>query len=216
MTTTTNSEELPPATIAGTPIHAFFHACAFVRGHDEERAIVAPFLLEGLRQGEKTLYIVDDARKDELSSDLERAGASARDRQLAIATWLETYLAEAEFSPQKMLATVESVMRESISQGYRRMRIVGQMGWAFQVAREGGAPCDVARLVEYEVLVNDVLARTKNPAICVYDVEQLSGTMMMDLLRAHPLTVVHGVLYQNPFFTPPPQMLEEIRGRAPS
>jgi hypothetical protein len=37
--------------------------------------------------------------------------------------------------------------------------------------------------------------------------------MMMDLLRAHPLTVMNGVLHENPFYTPPERMLSEIQSR---
>jgi hypothetical protein len=61
--------------------------------------------------------------------------------------------------------------------------------------------------------VNEVLNRGKTPTICVYDVRRLSGSMMMDLLRAHPLTVMNGVLHENPFYTPAGQMLDDIRRR---
>jgi hypothetical protein len=37
--------------------------------------------------------------------------------------------------------------------------------------------------------------------------------MMMDLLRAHPLTVMNGVLQENPFYTPAEQMLRDIQLR---
>jgi hypothetical protein len=37
--------------------------------------------------------------------------------------------------------------------------------------------------------------------------------MMMDLLRTHPLTLVGGVVQENPFYTPPREMLEELRAR---
>jgi len=36
-----------------------FHACAFVMGPDEERSVIDPFLIEGMKRGEKAVYIVD-------------------------------------------------------------------------------------------------------------------------------------------------------------
>jgi hypothetical protein len=69
------------------------------------------------------------------------------------------------------------------------------------------------RLVEYEVLVNEVLAHTRQPAVCVYDLGRMSASLMMDIMRAHPLTIVGGVLYENPFFTPPDLYLREVRQR---
>jgi hypothetical protein len=71
--------------------------------------------------------------------------------------------------------------------------------------------------VSYEASVNELLNRGKTPTVCVYDLRKLKGSMMMDLLRAHPLTVVNGVLYENPFYTPANEMLRELRQRsAPS
>jgi hypothetical protein len=36
---------------------------------------------------------------------------------------------------------------------------------------------------------------------------------MMDILRTHPLTLIGGVVQENPFYTPPAQMLQELRER---
>jgi hypothetical protein len=41
----------------------------------------------------------------------------------------------------------------------------------------------------------------------------MDARTMMDLLRAHPLAVVGGALYENPFYTPPAQMLAELRAQ---
>jgi hypothetical protein len=41
----------------------------------------------------------------------------------------------------------------------------------------------------------------------------LSGAVMMDLLRAHPLAVMNGALHENPFYTPADQMLRDLRRR---
>ena len=71
-------------------------------------------------------------------------------------------------------------------------------------------------LVAYEATVNEVLNRGKTPTVCVYDIQRLSGSMMMDLLRAHPLTVMNGMLYENPFYTPAKEMLKEIQQRRAS
>jgi hypothetical protein len=38
--------------------------------------------------------------------------------------------------------------------------------------------------------------------------------MVMDLLRAHPLTVMNGVLHENPFYTPAEQLLRELQDRS--
>lgn len=68
-------------------------------------------------------------------------------------------------------------------------------------------------IIEYEAQVNEVLSRNRQPAVCVYDTSKLSGGMLMDLLRTHPLTLVDGVVQENPFFTPPAEMLAEVKAR---
>lgn len=59
--------------------------------------------------------------------------------------------------------------------------------------------------------VNEVLSRNRQPAVCVYDIEKLTGAMMMDLLRTHPLTLIGGGVQDNPFYIHPAAALEELR-----
>ena len=107
------------------------------------------------------------------------------------------------------MAGLDALIRDHAATGRPPMRLVGQMGWVFS------SPPGIEQLVAYEASVNEVLNRGKTPTVCVYDVRRLSGSMMMDLLRAHPLTVMNGVLHENPFYTPAEEMLRDIqRARA--
>ena len=108
-----------------------------------------------------------------------------------------------------MLA-LEEMIREHGATGRPPMRLVGQMGWVFS------KPPGIEQLVAYEASVNELLNRGKTPTVCVYDVRRLSASMMMDLLRAHPLTVMNGVLHENPFYTPAEEMLRDIQARRAS
>jgi hypothetical protein len=106
-----------------------------------------------------------------------------------------------------MMQALEDMLRDHAATGEPPMRLVGQMGWVFS------SPPGIEQLVAYEASVNEVLNRGKTPTVCVYDVRKLSGGLLMDLLRAHPLTVMNGVLHENPFYTPADQMLAELRQR---
>lgn len=183
-----------------------FHACAFVAGPAEERAVIDPFLQEGMRRREKAVYIVDPALRDEHESRLSEAAPSAD--LLEVLTWNEAHLKGGSFDEQRMMTSLDQMIREHAASGKPPMRLVGQMGWILS------SPPGIEQLVAYEASVNEILNRGKTPTVCVYDVRRLSGSMMMDLLRAHPLTVMNGVLHENPFYTPAEQMLEELRRRA--
>ena len=193
------------SSLAHAQLRNHFHACAFVNGEDEERAVIDPFLLEGMRRGEKAVYIVDPQHRDQHEARL-RAASSCSDC-LDVTTWNEAHLKGGSFDQNRMMTALEDLIRDHAATGQPPMRLVGQMRWI------QSSPPGIEQLVEYEATVNEVLNRGKTPTVCVYDVRKLSGALMMDLLRAHPLTVMNGVLHENPFYTPPEQMLAELKQR---
>ena len=174
-------------------------------GPDEERAVIDPFLAEGMRQRQKAVYIVDPRHQGEHRA---RLGAVAPSPQLLdVTTWNEAHLRGGTFDQDRMMADVETLIATHAKTGEPPMRLVGQMGWIFST------PPGIEQLVAYEASVNEVLNRGKTPTVCVYDARRITGSMMIDLLRAHPLTVMNGVLHENPFYTPAAQMLEDLRRR---
>ena len=108
------------------------------------------------------------------------------------------------------MVLLEELIHDHAATGQPPMRLVGQMGWVTS------SPPGIEQLVAYEASVNEVLNRGRTPTVCVYNVKKLSGALLMDLLRAHPLTVMNGVLHENPFYTPAEQMLAEIKNRRTS
>jgi hypothetical protein len=192
-------------TLASAQFRDHYHVCAFVSGPAEERAIVDPFFAEGLRRGEKAVYYVDPDHRDEHEARL-RTGAPSHD-MVEVTGWPDAHLKGGSFDQTRMMAALEDMIRDNAASGHPPVRLVGQMGWVFS------SPPGIEQLVAYEASVNEVLNRGKTPTVCVYDVRRLNGSMMMDLLRAHPLTVVNGVLHENPFYTPADEMLRDIQQR---
>jgi hypothetical protein len=197
--------------LAGTRLD-HFHVCAFFNSRDEEFDILAPFFKEGIDQGEKNLHIINPEHVEDHRVRLRKAGidthACEACGQLEILPWKQAYLDDGgAFDKDRMLAVVERLTGSGRETDFTRVRIVGDMGWVF----EGGP--GASDILEYESEVNTVLARNRQPAVCVYDIAKLSGSMMMDLLRTHPLTLIGGVVQENPFYTPPEEMLRELRSR---
>lgn len=197
--------------LAGTPLESF-HICAFFNSRDEEYEVLNPFFKQAIDQGEKNLHIVDPSLMDDHRARLSASGIDAHEceacGQLQVLPWHEAYFDESgRFDKNRMLATLDQLTGAGREAGYSRLRIMGNMNWVFD-----NLPGS-EDLIEYEAEVNDVLARNRQPAVCVYDTARLSGAMMMDLLRTHPLTLIGGVVQENPFFTPPAEMLKELRAR---
>jgi hypothetical protein len=194
-------------TLSGASFREHFHACAFVTGEAEERAVIDPFLIEGMRRGEKAVYIVDPEQRAAHAARLSSENASSD--LLDVKTWHDAHLKGGSFDQDRMIAALDELIRDHAATGRPPMRLVGQMDWVFS------APPGIEQLVAYEATVNEVLNRGKTPTVCVYDVRRLNGAVMMDLLRAHPLTVINGVLHENPFYTPATEMLRQIHERRP-
>jgi hypothetical protein len=199
------------ASLAGANLDPYYHVCAFFGTRDDEYRVLAPFYRETLEWGEKLLHVIDGGLRSDHEVRMQQHGIDVcqcqQSGQFQIFGWADTYLQGGAFDQHKMLAAVQGVIDDARHEGYPRTRIVGNMNWALD-----GHPGS-EQLIEYELRVNDVLAREKQPAVCVYDLNRLSGSLMMDILRAHPLTLVNGVVHRNPFFTPPAQMLAELTER---
>jgi len=158
-----------------------------------------------MRRGEKAVYIVDPKHREDHEARLQ-AAAPGTDL-LEVTTWNEAHLKGGSFDQDRMMAALDEMLRDHAATGRPTMRLVGQMGWVFS------SPPGVEHLVAYEASVNEVLNRNKTPTVCVYDVRRMSGSLLVDLLRAHPLTVMNGVLHENPFYTPAEELLGELRQR---
>jgi hypothetical protein len=197
--------------LAGTELE-YFHVCAFFNSRDEEYPVMSPFYKQATDQGEQNIHIVNPVHADDHRQRLSAAGIDVPHcescGQLQVLTWNDAYLDDTgAFNKDRMLATVDYLTGAGKHASFSRVRIMGDMDWVF-----AGVP-GAADILEYEAEVNEVLTKNQQPAVCVYDIAKLSGSMMMDILRTHPLTLIGGVVQENPFFTPPAQMLQELRAR---
>jgi hypothetical protein len=193
-------------------ITTHFHICAFFDSREEASQVLAPFYQEAQRRGERNLHLVSDAldahRACLTSAGIDVAGCE-HSGQLTLRAWPP---APGGIDVDGLLqamdeATARAGHESDGRDGFEGLRVMSQMGWAVQ---HGGDRLD---LLEYEARLNEVLDANRRLAICVYDLAPLDGATMMDLLRTHPLTMIGGVLRENPFFTPPAEMLRELSAR---
>ena len=197
--------------LAGRTLGAPRHVCAFFNGLDEEHRVLRSFIKEGLEHGDKTIHIVESGLRDghlkrlsDAGIDVARVLATA---QLEVWSWDESYLREARFDQDRMLAQVGGAIESSAAAGYPITRFLGHMEWAVL-----DAP-GVDDLLEYETRLNYVLRPYAHPVVCAYDLSKFGAQVAIDAMRTHPMVILGGVLQENPFFVPPDQFLLEIRER---
>jgi|SRR5580700_322546 hypothetical protein len=196
---------------AGSILSQHRHICAFFNGLDEQHRVLRSFIKEGFERGDKAFHIVDpDLQEDHLKRlteagiDVEQATGSG---QLELRRWQDAYLRNDRFDQDAMLALIEEVLQSGAAAGYPLTRFVSRVEAAL-VDKAG-----VDSWLEYETRVNYVLPKYDDPVICTYDLSKFSASMVMDMMRTHPVVIIGDVLQENPFFVPPDQFLLEIRER---
>jgi hypothetical protein len=172
-----------------------------------------PFVKEGFDCGERAVHLVGAARQDEHLEKLVSVGIDTatvrRTHQLELRGWEDTYLAGGYFDPDRWLSLLKEVIAEGPRHGFKRSRLVAHMEWALE-DRVG-----VDRLIEYEAKANCLWSSHESSVIsvCVYDLSQFGASVIVDVMRTHPMVIIGGILHRNPFYVEPNTFLEELRER---
>jgi hypothetical protein len=205
-----NNAAEAPVRLAGRTLAEKRHICAFFNSREEQNKILMPFFKEGLDRGEKILRILDPRLRDEYLSEYSAGGidvpAAEENGQLEVRYWHDTYLQNGHFDGDNMVKILMEGLAENRAK-YGLTRAVGNMEWALEPAP------GVTDIVEYETKLNYVVSRFPDPVVCVYDLNRHSASVVMDILRTHPMVIVGGVLQENPLYIPPDQFLQELRQR---
>jgi hypothetical protein len=200
-----------PVPFAGSYLDQTRHVCAFFNNEDEEYRILLPFIKDGLQCGHKVIHVVNpDQRQDQLQR-LASVGidvaAAQQSGQLELRINTEEYLPDGRFDQDRMLSVFEQLASGISNAGFPLSRICCRMDWM----RED--PSCVDEVIEFEARVNDVWLRHEDAVICTYNLVQLGGQAVVDIMRTHPMVIIGGILQANPFFVPPEEFLREFRQR---
>lgn len=201
-----------PVRLAGSELGAQRHACAFFHNKDEEYRVLSPFLKEGFEHGDKAFHIIDPDHRPEHLGRLRDLGVDVDDAErsgrLEVRRWQDAYLRDGHFDQNRMLTLIEETLASGKAQGFPMTRLWANMEWALE-DRQG-----VEDIVEYETRLNYVLPNYDDAVVCTYDLSRFEASVVMDIMRTHPMVIIGGILQENPFFVPPDEMLCELRERA--
>jgi hypothetical protein len=196
---------------AGASLGQHRHICAFFNDLDEQHRVLRSFIKEGFERGDKAFHIMDPELWEDHLKRLADAGIDVRQAmgtgQLELRRWQDAYLRDDRFDQDAMLGLLEEVFQSGAASSYPLIRFVSRVEWAL-VDKAGRD-----NWLEYETRVNYVMAKYDNPAICTYDLSKFSASVLIDIMRTHPVVIIGGVLQENPFFVPPDQFLLELRER---
>jgi len=181
------------------------HACCFYETAEKHRAVLTPFLRQGLERGRKVVYILDVSTAEAILAYFRRDGLDVEPYlargQMVFLTRDETYVHEGVFDPDRMIVLLQAQTDQALAEGYPGLRITGEMGWALR-----GLPGS-ERLIEYERKVNEFFPGSKCVGLCQYDWRAFGPPLLLDVLSTHPVAVVNAILYDNYYYMSPATVL---------
>lgn len=175
------------------------HICALYDTESEQLAIATEYVRDGLRRGERCLYVAgSQGALEQLQASLTRRQVDARgaiDRgALVMATHGEAHLRDGHFDSERMLGMLNEAMESALRDGFNGLRCCGDMSWLL------GEPSGWQQVVQYEALLNDFFHRAPGAGMCQYDRARLPSSVISDALRTHSTTVDREGHLPNPFF----------------
>jgi MEDS: MEthanogen/methylotroph, DcmR Sensory domain len=184
--------------VNGLSIAPGTHICAFFRGIPERDQVMVPFLMEGLRAGDKCLCIIDDG-VDDLRGAL---GPDADAAQLAIQSSRQTYLRHGTFSTQEMLDFWDDSVGAALGTGgFPFVRSAGETTWTLKELPS------LYDFLTYEAELNRFLPRYPQVIMCLYDLDHFGGQILVDILKTHPKVLMGGTVLENLHYLEPDEFL---------
>lgn len=182
------------------------HLCLIYETKEEQFAAAIPFIRAGLLKNERCVYIADDNTIDAVlhamqSEDLDLFTTSQKNGQLLLITKTESYLKEGYFHPEKMIGFLKKSAEDAVTSGYLGLRATGEMTW--MLAGDPGSE----KLMEYEALLNTFFPKANACALCQYNRNRFSDTLLLDVFRTHPLVVYKNKLIENPLYVTPEEFI---------
>ncbi len=205
------SATMEPVRLAGSVLNRSRHVCAFFHTQEEQYEVLMPFFKEGFQQGDRAFHIVDPQRRGEHLSRLEREGidvfAAQAEEQLEVCSWDDAHIKGGRFDQMQMIENLVNVFSPAKRAPGRLTRGFANMEWALE-----DLP-GVHDIVEYEARLNLALPEYHDPIVCTYDLSRFNASLVMDIMRTHPMVIIGGILQENPFYVPPEEMLQELAER---
>lgn len=189
------------------------HLCWIYETEAEHRAILTPFMRQGLERNEKVLYIADTRTTETILDYLREDGLNLAPylerRQLEVVTYEEIYLRDGVFDPDVMIALLRAETEKTLAEGYTALRVTGEMTWiSSTLVASGQSPASIRRLVEYEAKLNRFFSHSRCLAICQYDRQRFAPEFLLHVVRAHPIVVVGQEFYENVYYVSPDELLK--------
>ena len=163
------------------------HACLVFTDSEERLDIVAAFVRDGLRDGQKVICLTEAISQTALTEELARRGLkigeAAGNGQLYVGDSGRFFVPHGSFNAERTIGALREQLASAGREGYQGLRITSDMCWATR-------PVDgLADLPTYELQLTALLTAENATAVCQYDRQCFDTVTMSTVLDAHCGTV---------------------------
>jgi PAS domain S-box-containing protein len=188
------------------------HVCCVHETEEEVRAVVGPYLQQGLEASERVLYIADIRSPQMIAEWLCGCGVDMERRvesgQFKMVRSESAHTQGGTFNPDRMIAYLKEELREALEEGYGALRVASEMSWALS-GFEGSE-----RLGEYEAKLDLLLRDAACAVLCLFDRNQFPPEILLEALATHPVVICGTEVCDNFHHVPPEDYLSPASARA--
>lgn len=170
------------------------HAAFFFTTNEERLAFVIPYIIRGLRNFERCIYITDENTVPDILAKFAEAGvdvgSATANGALSVVTKHDSYLRHGAFEPERMIEDLDREVRLSLQSGFSGLRVTGEMSWALDL------PSALVRLCEYE----ENLRRhwpSQLAGLCQYNEMLFPGDLVKKMTSCHGVFVRGGKIFRH-------------------
>jgi anti-anti-sigma regulatory factor len=160
------------------------HLCLPFASDDEQREVLAAYIVDGLSRGERVIYYADRTQPDVIGSWLvDRGfdpGRMVEEGRLDIRPIDDHYFIDGRFEPDIVITALWIEVRQARDAGYPGLRISSEM------TSEVRPVADARILHEYENRLSRVFDSRELAAICQYDQRLFDQALVTGLIDCHP------------------------------
>jgi DcmR-like sensory protein len=195
------SERIPPGS----------HICQLYSKVNEIPKVTAHLVRVGLSSSEKCFFAAAPAQVKEFCDELQKLNfdieALVAAGQLVLWEEREALLAGGKrFDPYFLLSSHQTFIAQALREGWQAVRISIDMTW---LTKDVATP---EQILKYEAAADAVFTFQNAPIIALmhYDHSKLLPSLVVEMLKLHPIAVVGKYIKRNPYYLNSEQYMLKI------
>ncbi len=163
------------------------HVCYFYDAPAVQLETIATYLVEGLKNGERTIYVYNHHTPKDILDAISAHQLDVKAEQargaLILLTAQEAYMPQGFFDVTAVFNLTKELLKKTLQEGYRGIRAASEMDWALD------SPKHSHELIGYELMMDHFFMSEQPPitGVCQYERKRFPGIVVEGMEHAHRL-----------------------------